>query len=464
LRDRIGAMRARGAEVAIVGNGARHFARAFREDFGLDCPVLVDPELRAYRAAGLRRGRVELLSPRVPLNALRALRSGHRQTGVQGDPWQLGGVLVIRPDGELLYRHVSREAGDHAPPDEILAALADGVEPLEETPPPPGAQAWLGRALGLVVDPLIVPSFDRTGFRIHSLAFDPEDLDVDLSGRRCLVTGASSGIGFETSLALANLGAEMVLLCRSRERGEEAAGAIRERTGNARVSVEVLDVADLASVRAAAARLGTAPVDVLVHNAGVLPQQRVETAQGLELCFATHVAGPHLLTRLLRGALEKAPDARVVFVSSGGMYTRRLQVRDPSWRTRRPYDGVVAYAETKRAQVVLAELWAERLRDASVVVNAMHPGWADTPAVQASLPRFHRLTRAILRTPAEGADTVVWLAASARAREWRGRFFFDREPRRTHFLPTTRETEADRRELWRLCEESCAEEPSAGAG
>jgi hypothetical protein len=84
--------------------------------------------------------------------------------------------------------------------------------------------------------------------------------------------------------------------------------------------------------------------------------------------------------------------------------------------------------------------------------------------VRTSLPRFYRLTRAILRTPAEGADSVVWLAASPRARAWRGRFFFDREPRRTHFLPTTRETEADRRELWRLCEESCAEEPSAGAG
>ena len=148
---------------------------------------------------------------------------------------------------------------------------------------------------------------------------------------------------------------------------------------------------------------------------------------GLELTFATHVVGPHLLTRLLRGRLEQSPDARVVWVSSGGMYTRRLNLRDPNWTARREYDGVLAYAETKRAQVVLSELWAEQLRGTSVKVNAMHPGWADTPAVQSSIPGFYQLTRRILRTPAEGADTIIWLAASDAAREHTGEFFFDRE-------------------------------------
>ena len=82
----------------------------------------------------------------------------------------------------------------------------------------------------------------------------------------------------------------------------------------------------------------------------------------------------------------------------------------------------------------------------------MHPGWADTPAVRRSLPRFHRLTRSILRSPEEGADTVVWLAASPRGRLSTGRFFFDRRARGTHRLPFTRESEAERRALWRLCE------------
>lgn len=455
--DESSKIRALGAELVIIGNGTANFAAAFREDFELDCPLLVDPELRAYRAAGLRRGRVELLSPRLPRNALRALRAGSRQTGVEGDPWQLGGVFVIRPGGELMYAYSSREAGDHPPVEEILAALEKDAEPVEESAPrTPRAQAWIGHALSRLVDPLILPSFDRTGFRIHSLTFRAEDLEVDLSDRRCLVSGANSGVGYETALALADLGAEVVLLCRSQERGEQAAQRIRAETGSSRVSLEQVDMSDLASIRKVAERLSSRSVDVLVHNAGVLPAERIVTRDGLESVFATHVVGPHLLTRLLRGQLEESVDGRVIWVSSGGMYTRRLNLRDPNWNER-DYDGVVAYAETKRAQVVLSELWAEELRGSSVVVNAMHPGWADTPSVANSLPRFHRVTSRILRTPAEGADSVVWLAACPRARETTGRFFFDRKERRTHLLPNTRETEDERRALWKLCEDSIAE-------
>jgi NAD(P)-dependent dehydrogenase (short-subunit alcohol dehydrogenase family) len=462
LRDASDEIRARGAELVIVGNGAPAFARAFREDYALEGPLLVDPELRAYRAAGLRRGRVEILSPRLPLNALRALRSGARQGAVQGDPWQLGGVFVIRPGGALAFRHVSREAGDHPPVGDVLAALSPEAPVVDETASLPRAQAWLGHALGRLVDPFIVSSFDRTGFRIHALRFRPDDLDVDLSGRRCLVTGANSGIGYETSLALADLGAEVVLLCRSRERGEEAAARIRAQTGNPRVSVEELDVSDLAAVRAVGARLAEAPVDVLVHNAGALLDARRETREGIELTLATHVVGPFLLTRLLRARLEASRDGRVIWVSSGGMYARRLELEDPQWE-RRDWDGVAAYAQAKRAQVVLAELLAEELAGTSVVVNSMHPGWADTPGVRSSLPRFYRLARHVLRTPAEGADTVVWLAACPRARET-GRFFFDREPRRTHLLPFTREPPGARRALWALCERLSAEGgPSAAA-
>jgi NAD(P)-dependent dehydrogenase (short-subunit alcohol dehydrogenase family) len=374
---------------------------------------------------------------------------------VQGDLWQLGGVFVIRPGGELAYRYVSGEAGDHAPLEGILEALAKDAPAIAEQSEARPLFAGIGRAISRVVDPTVALSFDRTGFRIHSLAFRPDDLDVDLSGRRCLVTGASSGIGYQSALALADLGAEVALLCRSRERGEAAAERIREQTGNARVSVEKLDVSRPASVRSAAARLRKRPVDVLIHNAGVLPDERIETEDGLELTFATHVVGPFLLTRLLRPALEKSSDARVVWVSSGGMYTRRLNPRDPNWK-KREYDGVIAYAETKRAQVVLAELWAEELRGTSVVVNSMHPGWADTPSVKTSLPNFYRVMRALLRTPAEGADSVVWLAASPRASQWTRCFFFDRAIRRTHLLPFTRESDEDRSQLWRMCEEACA--------
>jgi NAD(P)-dependent dehydrogenase (short-subunit alcohol dehydrogenase family) len=438
-----------GGELVLVGNGAQTFAQAFQEDLALDCPVLIDPDLVSYRAAGLRRGRVELLSPRLPLNAVRALRKGYRQTDVQGDPWQLGGVFVIKPGDTLTYRYISREAGDHAPVDEILGALEPKAAEVSDARATSGAGAWVGKALSCLVDPTIVFSFDRSGFAIHSLAFRPDDLDVDMSGKRCLVTGANSGIGYDTALALADLGAEVVLLCRSLERGDAAAQRIRERTGNRRVRVEVLDVSDLDAVRTVGRRLGREPVDVLVHNAGVLPEERRESRQGLELTFATHVAGPFLLTQILRPALRRADRARVVWVSSGGMYTRRLAVGDYNW-TKREYDGVLAYAETKRMQVVLSEMMAERFGD-DAVFSSMHPGWADTPSVRSSLPGFYRLTRLILRSPAEGADTVVWLAVSPSAADAGGGFYLDRARRSTHYLPFTQETELERARLWRLC-------------
>lgn len=460
MRDGIPDIRRAGAELVIVGNGGASFAAAFREDFALDGPLLVDPELRAYRAAGLRRGRVEALSPKLAWSAARALRKGHRQTGVEGDPWQLGGAFVIRPDGALTLRHVADHAGDHVRLDAILAALAPGAAVIDESVKPSPLQRKVGELFSRLLDPTIVLSFDRTGFRTHALTFDPADLDVDLAGRRCLITGANSGIGFETSLALADLGADVVMLCRSELRGEEAAERIREQTGSRRVSVVKLDVSDLAAVRAVAEGLAKERVDVLIHNAGVLPADRQLTRDGLELCFATHVAGPHLLTKRLAPRLAGSPSGRVVFVSSGGMYTQRLDLDDLDW-SERPYDGVRAYAQTKRMQVVLAGLWGMEFARDAVAVNAMHPGWADTPSVRASLPGFHRITRAILRTPAEAADSVVWLAASEAGGAITGEFVFDRRPRGTHYLPGTDERQGDRARLWQLCERLAADPPAS---
>ncbi len=302
--------------------------------------------------------------------------------------------------------------------------------------------------LDRVLDPTIVLSFDRTGYSRHAMGFDPADLDVDLAGRNCLVTGANSGIGLATARGLAARGASVWLLCRSAERGQAAATEIRRDTGSRRVHVAELDVSDLESVRHFAAELSIRKVDVLVHNAGVLPYERTLTRDGYELTLATNVLGPFLLTALLRPRL--AAGARVIWVSSGGMYTTRLSLDDVQW-AERPFDGVAAYAQTKRMQVVLSEMLAGRLADQDVLVNSMHPGWANTSAVKTSLPRFYTLTRRILRSPEQGADTVLWLAASPAAAGQSGLFWFDRRTRPTHLLRRTRETVAERRDLWQLC-------------
>ena len=312
----------------------------------------------------------------------------------------------------------------------------------------------IGAILDWVLDRSVVFSFDRSGFLRHARSFRAGDLDGDLTGRVCLVTGANSGIGREAATGLASRGAEVWLLCRDRRRGEEAVTSIRQATGNRRVHLEVVDVSHLAAVRAFAARFAPTRVDVLIHNAGVLPATRLETPDGLELTLATNVIGPFLLTHLLRGKLAAAGGARVIFVSSGGMYAQRLSLDDLQW-TQRPFDGVTAYAQTKRMQVILTELLARRWARAGIVVHAMHPGWADTPSVRSSIPRFWRLMRKRLRTPEQGADTLVWLAAAPPAALPvalpSGQFWFDRAPQPTHLLPFTTERPRDRARLWRTC-------------
>lgn len=308
------------------------------------------------------------------------------------------------------------------------------------------------RFLDSVLDRSVVLSFDRTGFRRHSARFEPRDLDVDLTGKVCLVTGANSGIGWATALALTRLGATVRLLCRSRERGEEAVEKLRAEAGSRHVHLDVVDMSSLDSVRAFAGRLRCRRVDVLVNNAGVLPESRQQTSSGLELTLATNLVGPFLLTELLIPRLLEAKDARVINVSSGGMYTQKLRVRQLEEVGPQDFDGVTAYARTKRALVVLTELWAERHRGTSITFAGMHPGWADTPGVKNSLPRFQAVTRSILRTAEEGADTVVWLAAAPGVAGRSGFFWFDRQIQPTHLLPFTKEDSAERANLWEACE------------
>ena len=294
--------------------------------------------------------------------------------------------------------------------------------------------------------PGVAWAFSAHGHRRRRRGFVAAELAVDLTGTHHVITGASSGLGLATARALAARGATVWLLCRDRARGEAARAEVAACGGDARLVV--VDVGELAQVRRAVAAIDAPRIDALVHNAGALPHTRQVTGDGLEVDFAVHLAGPHLLTRALLPRL-RAARGRVVFVSSGGMYGTRLRVDDLQWRAR-PYDGVAAYAEVKRAQVVLAELWASR--EPAVAFHAMHPGWADTPGVATALPRFYRLTRRVLRTPAEGADTIVWLAAARPAPAPSGRFWFDRAPAPTHLVPNTADDPADRAALWTALE------------
>jgi NAD(P)-dependent dehydrogenase (short-subunit alcohol dehydrogenase family) len=299
----------------------------------------------------------------------------------------------------------------------------------------------------------MIGSFDRFGFRRHARHFVASELDLDLRGKRALVSGASSGLGYATTEALVARGATVAMLCRDQQRGEEALSRIHAAHPGARVELRRLDVASLAEVRRFCDE-EPGPIDMLVHNAGIQPATRELTEEGLERTFATHVAGPHLMTALLADRLR--PLARVVFVSSGGMYLARFSLHDLDWRARK-YASGVAYAQTKRLQLALAEGWGERLSALQGYAYAMHPGWADTPSVKTALPRFFFATKPFLRTPAEGADTIVWLAARAVPAAPNGGFFFDRRNVRSHVLPWTRDRLTDRIALFALLDQLVGE-------
>lgn len=290
-----------------------------------------------------------------------------------------------------------------------------------------------------LISPVVPLSFGAAGLRLRQRGFSPLPR---LDGRHVVITGANSGIGRATAEIVAGLGARVTMVCRDRGRAEAAREEIVAATA-APVTIELCDVSHLAEVAQLAARI-VDPIDVLVHNAGVLPATRIDTADGIELTWATHVAGPHLLSRLLRPRLTAT--SRIVLVSSGGMYLAPLG--EPGV-VPGPYDGVRAYALTKRAQVTLAELWAEHEPHGPCVVS-MHPGWADTVAVRTSLPRFFALARPLLRDAAGGADTVAWLAATSDDLV-PGGFYFDRQQRSPHLAPWQRDRPARREALWRWC-------------
>jgi dehydrogenase/reductase SDR family member 12 len=301
--------------------------------------------------------------------------------------------------------------------------------------------------LDSLLDSSILLGFSKVGAGIRRLPA----VSTSMAGKRVVITGATGGIGKAAADALGRLEAEVVLVGRNPDKLDVAAADVTRMGGTA--ITEVADLSLMADVMALAGRLASRfdRVDALINNVGILHPERQVTPEGLEATFATNLLGQFILTNHLAPTLAAAAHpARIITVSSGGMYTARLSADD--LQSTRSYRGSVAYARSKRAQVVLTEMWAERFASPRIVAHSMHPGWADTPGVGHSLPTFAKLTAPILRTPEQGADTIVWLAADPEPAGSTGLFWHDRAPRPTHRLRSTGERPGERQRLWEALE------------
>ncbi len=313
----------------------------------------------------------------------------------------------------------------------------------------------IASALDWALDRSVIGGYTSLGYKLRGLEGQSPDPDGRLEGARVMITGANAGIGAAATEALAALGAEVHMVVRDRERGEDAMARISERTGSDALYLHLCDISDLEQVDRLATEIedGLDGLDCLIHNAGAIFTQRQLSPQGHEMTLALHVLGPFLLSHRLAPLLQhghRYESGRVIFVTSGGAYTERLDPADPQLQ-RRDFDGPGFYAHAKRAQIVLADELNRRLEGVSS--HAMHPGWAATQGVADSLPRFNTVLGPLLRDADAAADTIVWLAASDRPEREPGLLWMDRESRPEHRVPWTHEEDGDADLLYERCAE-----------
>ena len=278
-----------------------------------------------------------------------------------------------------------------------------------------------------------------------------------LAGKNCAITGPTSGVGRATALTLAERGAQLLLLCRSPEKGETLARAVRER--GAQAQVVPVNLSSLQSVAQAAEQVRAhAPrLDVLINNAGLVNSARRETVDGLEEMFAVNHLAHFLLTLRLLPALQAAAGARIVHVASDAHnFVRGFDFEDYNWQRRR-YRTFSAYGHSKLANILFNRELARRLTGTAVFSNALHPGAVAT-GIGSNNGGFGRLAMWLLRpfflTPEQGASTSVYLAGDPGAGAFNGEYFVRCKPAQPK--PWACDDAAAAR-LWTLSEQLLAE-------
>lgn len=275
-------------------------------------------------------------------------------------------------------------------------------------------------------------------------------MNREMIGKLCLVTGANAGIGKETALGLAKLGATVVMLCRDRDRGQAAQREIKHKSGNDKVELMICDLGSQDSIRQFATEFKQQHdrLDVLVNNAGVLMRERSLTEGGTESTFATNHLGYFLLTNLLLDLLKTSAPARIVNVASAAHKYGKLDVG--AWVTGRDFSAFSAYANSKLANVLFTYELARRLEGTGVTANCLHPGAVGTNLFR-GLPRLLQVVISLVTMgPERGARTSIYLAASPEVEAVSGKYFARRRAERSSDASYDRNAA---RQLWEVSEE-----------
>ncbi len=256
-----------------------------------------------------------------------------------------------------------------------------------------------------------------------------------MQGKICLVTGANSGVGKATSLALAQMGATVVMVSRDAARGEEAQKEIQEQSGNQNVHLLLADLSSQQSIRQLAEEFQRqfSQLHVLINNAGIFPLGRRETVDGLEMAFAVNYLAPFLLTNLLLDTLKASAPARIINVSSDSHEQGYINMDNLQSKQRNSLYKI--YGQSKLAVILFSYELARRLEGTGVTVNALHPGFVSTNIAQRDVGPFLRMIAGIIFlfgiSPEEGAKTSVYLASSPDVEEVTGKYFVKSTPKRS---------------------------------
>jgi NAD(P)-dependent dehydrogenase (short-subunit alcohol dehydrogenase family) len=284
-------------------------------------------------------------------------------------------------------------------------------------------------------------------------------MNGDMTGKNCVVTGGNAGIGYETARALAEAGANVLIVSRDREKAEAAVGSIRSNAPEGQIGYVLADLSSTRSIRRAAGEIladfGT--IDVLVNNAGAWFSKLELTGEGIERQFAVNHLAYFLLTHELLGALSASPDGRIICVGSDSHFHGKLHFEDVSLKSN--YHGLRAYAQSKLANVMFVYELDRRLKEMgqeNISVYCVQPGRVNTDIGLKHTISFHALAWKIRRlgglSPASGAATSIFLASEEAVKGQSGKYWDKCRPKPSSPSSYSRE---DARRLWEISESLC---------